>query len=135
MKARDYLVKHGLAKPGRGKFSNAAREALARAVEKGESFDDFPNKATTVVKPTGAPKPKVKAAPVESAEVYDIPEYRYPETMYRAIEIRNGKRIERSMREACNGCGLSLVVCWCSTPRIVAHDGGGSVPVKIEGIA
>lgn len=128
MKARDYLVKQGLAKPGRGKFSNAGKDALTKAVAGGMSFDDFPNKVTAV-KPTGAGGQK--PATVEP-EVYDIPEFRYPEHQYRAIETRNGKPVERSMRCACNGCGLSLVVCWCSAPRIVAHDGNGSVPVKIE---
>lgn len=128
MRARDYLVSKGLAKPGRGKFSNAAKDALASALQSGTSFEDYPVKVAS--KPTG-PKP-VKAAPVEHTDVFDIPEFRYPESMYRAIEVRSGKRIERSMRCACNGCGLSLVVCWCPSPKISAHDGGGSVAVKIE---
>ena len=37
---REYLVSLGLATPGRGRFSNAAKEALAKAIAEGKIFDD-----------------------------------------------------------------------------------------------
>lgn len=39
--ARDYLVKANLAKPGRGKFSNEAKEHLLQAIEDGHKFSDW----------------------------------------------------------------------------------------------
>lgn len=39
--ARDYLVKANLAKPGRGKFSNEAKEHLKQAIADGHKFSDW----------------------------------------------------------------------------------------------
>jgi hypothetical protein len=64
--------------------------------------------------------------------VAELAPYRFTEEEYKAVEFRNGKKVERSLRSACNLCRVSLVVCYCPEPRIVAHDGGGSVRVYIE---
>ena len=61
---REWLVQKGLAKPGRGKFSKAAHDALAQAVKDGVVFDEpaapvKSDKAVTVKR--SAPKePTVK---------------------------------------------------------------------------
>lgn len=48
--ARDYLVSINLAKPGRGKFSNAAKQALKEAINNGMEFSDW-NKHGRVIAP------------------------------------------------------------------------------------
>jgi hypothetical protein len=64
---RAYLVSLGLAKDGRGKFSNAAKDALAKAIEQGMEFSDptpaaKPKKVlTTSVKATQTPRIDAKA--------------------------------------------------------------------------
>lgn len=128
MKAREYLVSKGLAKPGRGKFSTAGIAELNAALGRGQKFTDYPKSDVVVTKPTGEPV-KVESA---DSDIPYIPEYRYAEDAFVAIEVRDGKRVERSLRSACNHCRKSLVVCWCPSPIIVAHDGNGSVPVTIE---
>lgn len=40
MTQREYLVSKGLAKAGRGKFSNAAKAEIAKAISQGVSFSD-----------------------------------------------------------------------------------------------
>lgn len=45
---REYLIDLNLAKPGRGRFSREAREALAKAVADGVKFDDTKVKVETV---------------------------------------------------------------------------------------
>lgn len=45
---REFLVEKGLAKPGRGRFSAAAKQALADAEAAGEVFDDTPTGKTEV---------------------------------------------------------------------------------------
>jgi hypothetical protein len=125
---RDYLVGLGLAKPGRGKFSNAAKEALAKAEAAGTKFSD-----ATVIQtknPAGgqtAPETEVKAsAPGDSA--YVLPDdYRFPEKEYRAFTRDGGKKVEVSLRECCNDCRVSLVNHACNAP--VIH---GNIAVVIE---
>lgn len=41
MKAREYCVQLGLAKPGRGKLSANAHEAIKKAIVEGMIFDDY----------------------------------------------------------------------------------------------
>lgn len=51
MRSREYLVSLGLAKPGRGRLSLEAKEALRKAVANGMTFDDIT---------TSQPKPETK---------------------------------------------------------------------------
>ena len=127
---RDYLVGLGLAKPGRGKFSNDAKQALVKARAEGVKFsdDDAPAKPVSLTKDAGPVKeataPKVDA----TFTPYLTPdEYRFPEKEYRGIVYHNGKRREVSLRECCNTCRVSLVNHMCEAPTI--HNG---VTVKIE---
>jgi hypothetical protein len=128
MKARDWLVQKGLAKGTRGKFSAAAHAALQDAIANGEKFSDYP-KGDAPVKATKV-KPSKGETPRESTGIVDLAPYRFEENSYRAVEVESG--VERSLRSACNTCRVSLVVCYCTDPIIVARDGGGSVSVRIE---
>lgn len=116
---RDYLVGLGLAKPGRGKFSNAAKEALSKAEAGGMKFSD-----ATAAKTTGNPAKPVADRKTEATETpYLYPsDFRFPEGEWRATV--NGKEV--SLRECCNTCKVSLVNHACNTPTI--HN---NLPVKI----
>jgi histone H3/H4 len=62
---REWLVSQGLAKAGRGKFSNDAKAALAKAISEGMEFDEpvvpVPSSKPRVAKKAVAPKePPVK---------------------------------------------------------------------------
>lgn len=120
---REWLVTQGLAKPGRGKFSNAAKAALAKAEEEGMTFSDG---AAPAPKATGevkeAPKPAASETPFLTSD-----EYRYPENVYRASVYRNGKKVALSLRECCSTCKVSLVNHFCDSPVYL-----GDQFVKIE---
>ena len=121
---RQFLVEKGLAKEGRGKFSTAALAELEKARAAGIKFSDevvITEGNSTIVKPTNA---------VQKDKVYTDIIYTYPESDYRAVEVKSKK--ERSMRSACNTCRVSLVAHGCDSPTIVAMDGSGSVSVRIE---
>lgn len=122
---REYLVSLGLAKEGRGKFSNAAKEALVKAEAKGITFADVVpvtvKKATknatggvTDKSPVTETRPETK--PGDS--LYLSPcDFRFPEDQYVAVD-GNGKKY--SMRECCNTCMVSLTNHACNTPTV--HD-------------
>lgn len=62
MTRREYLVSKGLAKPGRGKFSKAAIEALDEAKAQGIVFDEDVHVRKVSSTPRPAPKPKKEKA-------------------------------------------------------------------------
>jgi len=99
--AREYLVGKGLAKAGRGKFSNAAKEHLSEAIAAGMVFSDYSEKGSSA---------KVNM----TEESYEIAPMTWPNGSARFVE--NGKKI--SMKSACNSCGYSLGWCECATPRV-----------------
>lgn len=107
---------------------------LMEAKKSGVTFSDWPKGAVVELAGTEDAAPSVKIVRTESDpnSVAELAPYRYTEEEFVAIEIRKGKRVERSLREACRGCRVSLVVCYCPQPLIVAHDGSGSVHVTIE---
>lgn len=128
---RDYLVSLGLAKPGRGKFSNAAKEVLAKAEAEGMKFAD-----TGPTKNSGSTKSATEKAAGGQTDQKTDPsmtpyltpdEYRFPEKEYRGVTFRDGKRVEVSLRECCNTCKVSLVNHMCESPTIFEGQ-----QVKIE---
>jgi len=121
---REYLVGLGLAKEGRGKFSNAAKEALVKASAEGIVFSDAEKPA-----PVKRDKPTNSVKKEGTGIIADIV-YTYPEDEWVAVEKVSKKK--RGMREVCNTCRVSLVAHGCLTPTIVATDGSGSVAVTIE---
>jgi len=68
MNKRDYLVSKGLAKPGKGRFSAAAKAALEKAIAEGVVFDE-PVAKPVSDKPKRAPKVAKEKAP--SKDLYD----------------------------------------------------------------
>jgi hypothetical protein len=101
--AREFLVGQGLAKAGRGKFSNVAKEALAAAIEAGTEFSDYTIAGRT--------------AKVEQ-ETYEIAPMTWPNGSARFVDT--GKKV--SMNSACNSCGYSLSWCECASPRVYSKE-------------
>lgn len=125
---REYLVSLGLAKPGRGKFSGAGNEALAKALASGMKFSDAKPVTAPVVKEEGAKStPVVKVSDSGNTPYLTQDEYRFPEKDYRAVVFENGKKKEVSLRECCNLCRVSLVNHMCDAPTIL-----GNRTVRIE---
>lgn len=134
MKANEWLVSKGYKdKVTRGRMSAVNIAYLQEAYDSGTRFSDWPKVQTQTTQSKTTETVMTKRSTQDNGKVIaELPPYRFPETEYRAIEFRDGKRVERSMRSACNNCRASLVVCHCGSPVIVAHDGTGSVSILIE---
>lgn len=65
--ARDFLVKENLAKPGRGKFSNEAKERLKQAIADGHKFSDWDENGRIAVSPAVKNRIEKRADTVEIA--------------------------------------------------------------------
>lgn len=128
---RDYLVGLGLAKPGRGKFSNAGKQAIAEAEANGMRFSDSVPETPAVVKGSGKTTTSHVPAPTKPGQApflaYTCPsDFRYPEGEWQAYVTVDGKKKPVSLRECCNTCRVSLTNHGCDAPTI--HD---MLPVKI----
>lgn len=107
---REWLADRGLAKPGvRGRFSLAAKEALAKARQEGVQFADTPAQA--------AAKPARQAAKEDKPqpEGQNYTHFELPSGMFR-FYVGDQEITEKT---ACCNCGVSLVVCHCQVPRVV----------------
>lgn len=115
---RDYLVSLGLAKPGRGKFSNEAKVALAKAEADGMKFADIaPPKKPRPETPTGKTETGNsvrETSPGDSPYIFPS-DFRFSEGEYKAVG-EDGKTY--SLRECCNTCMVSLTNHACNRPTI-----------------
>lgn len=120
---REYAASLGLAIAGaRGKFSNEAKAAIAKAEAEGTVFADSPSNKPAPVE--AQDKPEVKRDP-RVADYLFPSDFRYPEAEYKALDSVGGKTY--GMRECCNTCRVSLTNHTCDTPTI--H---GNIVVTIE---
>lgn len=121
---REYLVGLGLAKEGRGKFSNLAKEALVKAKSEGMTFKATGPTRSSV--PTGtSDKTEVVGKTDPTFTAYLSPsDFRFPEAEYKAI---GSDKKTYSMRECCNLCRVSLVGHMCDNPTIL---GGIAVVIR-----
>ena len=109
MDRRSYLVTLGLAKPGRGKFSREAQEALTKARQDGMTFDD------EAVQPVKVKEPSERATKA-SNKIDDLraeAPRRFRQDEFNGTDT-NGKRIIRTFKDVCNVCRVSMG--WCSCP-------------------
>lgn len=139
--ARDALVNVGLAKPGRGKFSNAAKEWLDEQDAAGVKFSDWPKVTETVTHKIGR-RTITRTRVVNPVNIPKEPEKRYASGS-KAYTRVNGKRVygqgqDHGMREVCNNCRVSLFYCICSLMgrQAIANINNRllSVPVEIEAV-
>lgn len=91
---RDYLIERGLAKPGRGRMSTAAHDAIKEAINKGVKFTDGSEKASAGIGETPDPRPD------------------RPEGMY-VFRNPNGSEFKRLHTNACANCHYSFQWCYC----------------------
>jgi hypothetical protein len=139
MKAKEWLYanKH-ISKIGRGRISHANHVLLNNAYADGQRFSDWtPDKVAlsvteTTDKATGETVETVTAHRIDgydaSGNIAEIAPYRYNHNTHKAVEADG---TVRSLREVCFNDGVSLVQCTCGTPRVVARNGQGYVPVTI----
>lgn len=111
---REWLIAKGLAKPGRGKFSNAAKEALAEAEKHGIAFVD--KKAIV-----GPVKTVIDGEIVEERREVNPFAHHAPAIRegYYTFTGKDGFTMQVNASEACNTCTFSLGWCYCSTPTFV----------------
>lgn len=132
MKANDWLLKEGHIKEiTRGRRSLANINHLMTAYQAGTRFSDWEPKET-VNTTTGETRVvnTVKAAGGSQIDNYNEPFIRYPGEMD-SYTVTDSQGNKRSLKEACNNCGLSLVGHTCNNPVIVRKDGTGSTKVNI----
>lgn len=129
---RDALVKAGLAKPGRGKFSTHANAWLAEQRTKGVTFDDDnapvkPVKSTSASKKSDKPAPKVETGVGYPDYVFPS-DYRFPEGEYKLTFPKGFPYPAKTvgLRNVCDTCRLSLVNHLCDSPMLFGYA------VKIE---
>lgn len=92
---REYLIEKGLAKPGRGRLSANAHEAIKEAINKGVKFTDGSEATESGIGATQAART-------------DMPEGIY------VFRNPDGTTFKRSHTNACFACNYSFR--WCSCP-------------------
>lgn len=108
---REYLIDLNLAKPGRGRFSREAREALAKAVADGVTFDDTKVKVETVASSDASDHrqgPEPSRAPVPARP----PQIRIRDIRSMFCEDEDGHEIEFSL---CRRCSYHVSFCKCAS--------------------
>jgi hypothetical protein len=122
---REFLVKLGLAKEGRGKFSNAAKEALVKAESDGIVFVDK-GALTTMVKSVDSTgriveeKREINQWAPHAVSVRTEPRYIF----YGTGPKRDRTKLSVSVTEACFSCSYSLGWCYCETPTFLRWKTG-----------
>lgn len=130
MKPKEYLVSIGeLDEVKRGRLSLAHIELCKKAAAQGVSIEGY-SITTGATKETPAVVTKEKVT--NEKVIMELVPYRFPEDVFRAYELVNGKKKFRSLREVCRNSRVSMVVCPCDSHRIVATDGTGDVSVYVE---
>jgi hypothetical protein len=113
---RDYLIAKGLAKPGHGRFSNAAKEEIKKAINKGIKFGEPGEEQTSGVGATAEPR---RDRPVG---VY-------------VFKNADGTKFNRMHTNACVECGYSFRWCKClEGPHQWEHNGVTVKRAKLHSI-
>lgn len=116
---RDALVRAGLAKPGRGKFSTAAKAWLDDQRAKGVKFSDDDSPVKPVKK--NAAKP-AKQEPTMT-DYISPSDYRFPEAEYKLAFPKGFPYPAKTvgMRNVCDVCHLSLLNHLCDSPTLFGY--------------
>jgi hypothetical protein len=91
---REYLIERGLAKPGRGRMSSAAHDAIKQAINSGVKFTDGTENSSAGIGATPDPRPD------------------RPEGMY-VFRNPDGTEFKRLHTNACANCHYSFQWCYC----------------------
>lgn len=121
---REYAISLGLAKPGRGRLSAAAHEAINKAISEGMTFSDS---APAPAEKNDKPKPEPKSSSGDEKNFFGpTPDKRFNGGWYIVV---NGKNKSVSGREVCRTCGYSLDYHICNLPTIPDIVSNEMVPV------
>lgn len=108
---REYLIEKGLAKQGHGRFSNAAKDAIKAAINKGIKFTEHDE--SSGVEATAPPRHDRRPG------------------MY-VFQNPDGRKFERLHTTACVECGYSFQWCYCADgPYVFAYLSGNGDYAKL----
>lgn len=117
---REYLVEKGLAKPGRGRFSTAAKEALAVAVADGVVFTDVKEVSESPDSESPGPRPASGGGRTHSA-VGGVPIQIVGGSSVRLRKVSSLKGITADGVtigfDTCRRCLGHLTLCSCKKPK------------------
>lgn len=143
MKARDYCISLGLAKPGKGKLSAAAHAAIKKAIDNGQTFTNYKepngtnrssNKSlldsillgndsnTTNGTPGGLHEPEVREEIKSNPKTHDY------NTIW-GIDKRGRSDLKIAF-QYCAKCLLQITYCLHAEPYLPEWIGGGPGLVK-----
>ena len=111
---REYAIRLGLAKPGRGRLSAAAHDAINKALADGMRFSDVPVSDSPVTSEEATKKN------TEGTFFGDTPEPLYNGGWY---VVEDGNRISISGKEVCRTCMNSLDYHRCNAPTFPSANG------------
>jgi hypothetical protein len=137
MTRREYAIYLNLAQPGKGRMSNAARDAIAKAEADGMEFADpapVSIKDRVKARSAAAPQPTTPKAPVQTEVQTSDTLLSKPFTGKFEAIMPNGKRKAVSERTACQ-CGASLTYCLCKTPTVgllIVDPGANDVDAVVQ---
>lgn len=117
MKAKDYAISLGLARPGKGRMSLDAHKAIRAAIEAGtHHFPDYGVVKGAAPKGTVISKDASSAPvnPVESVDNFAPAFTRYPADQMFTGTDRAGKVWKVSARNGCRNSSYSIMGCGCS---------------------
>ena len=105
---RDWLVEKGLAKPGRGRMSKEAHEAINEAIANGMKFSDVKDSGDKPVKSEEVTKNAL------SGDFFGETPAQIYFGNWKMTD--RGKTVTLSEKEVCSTCGISLGWHRCSNP-------------------
>lgn len=122
MKRRDYAISLGLAKPGRGRLSREAHEAIAKAEAEGKTFSDSPIKTRSIKSDSNSESESVSVKSDSEPKDFFGPT---PNPIYNGgwYVVEDGKRVDVSGKEVCRNCMCSLDYHRCDSPILPAWNG------------
>ena len=136
MKAREYAISKGLAKPGRGKLSAAAHTAIKQAIADGVEIEDYANGKVVRNEPTVSRRGTSRShdGPVGSeireekeeapTEIKSRPVVHEYSTIY-GVDVRGRSPIVIAF-QYCSKCVVQVRYCSHETPQLPEWVGGGN---------
>lgn len=112
---KEYAASLGLAKPGKGRMSKAAHEAIEKAIAEGMEFRDASPRPA-------AQKSASEPKPVKNDAVNNFAGTPAPSHSGDWFTQVNGKRVTISEKSVCTTCGYSLAYHACLSPSVVGPN-------------
>lgn len=112
---KEYAIGLGLAKPGRGRLSKEAHNAIAAAIENGIQFSD----GVKVSARADGSKVVEKNADVNNFAATPAPNFSNDWYFVNA----KGKRVSVAYQSACMNCKISLPWHYCTNPKAIVKAG------------